>query len=285
MRKYFPLKIRNKNLCSLNRTLIMGILNLTPDSFYDGGRYIAADKALFRIEEMIHEGADIIDIGAESTRPGSKGISVEEEFDRLIPVLESAISNFDTTISVDTTKSEVAEEALKCGASIINDISGLKFDPEIARYAAQYKAGLVLMHTPSKPYEMQNFTNYESIIDDVILYLSNSREMAVGYGVSEYSIILDPGIGFGKTVEQNLSIIRNLERFLELERPVMVGTSRKSFIGKLLGEVSSHDRLEGSLATVAVSVMNGASVVRVHDVLQTRKVIKIVDEIYNSGEN
>jgi len=283
--RFFPLKVRGKNINFENRTLVMGILNVTPDSFYKDSRFSDLDSSIKRIDKMIEEGADIIDIGAESTRPGSKGISVQEELDRLMPVVEKAVSNFDIIYSVDTTKAEVAKEVLSSGVSIINDISGLKFDPLVGKYVAEYDAGIVLMHTPSLPHNMQDFTEYNSLIDDIMKYINDSLNVAAGYGIGVESTIVDPGIGFGKTLEQNLTLINRLDSLLELKRPILIGTSRKSFIGKILGSISKDKRLEGTLASVAVSVIRGASIVRVHDVLQTKLVTKVVDEICSAKYN
>lgn len=280
--RFFPLKFGEIQIDFNKRTLIMGILNITPDSFYENSRYTVVDKCISRIEQMIEQGADIIDIGAESTRPGSSGVSEEEELRRLMPVIEEAVNSFDTIFSVDTTKSAVAEKALERGVSIINDISGLKFDPEIADCVAKHKAGIVLMHTSARPLEMQNRTNYESLIEDIKDYLKDSIETATDAGIDPGSIIIDPGIGFGKTSEQNLKIINNLDKFLMLERPLLVGTSRKSFIGNILGGLPAEDRLEGTLASIAVSITKGASIVRVHDVKEVKMAAAVADAIYSS---
>jgi len=275
------LKLKNNTIDLNKKTLVMGILNVTPDSFYDGGFYGTLDDYLFRIEEMLSEGADIIDIGAESTRPGSSHIDEQEELDRLLPVLEKALQNFETIYSVDTTKSKVAHEALALGVSIINDISGLNFDDKIGMEVANYDAAIILMHTSGRPRDMQEDISYNSLIEDIISYLKGSMDKAMSFGIEFESIVVDPGIGFGKTVENNLEIIRKLSDFSVLGRPVMIGTSRKSFIGKLLGDLPVGNRLEGTAATVAVSIMNGASIVRVHDVGQMKLVARIADAIYN----
>ena len=280
---YNLLKLKNNTIDLNQKTLIMGILNVTPDSFYDGGFYKTLDECLFRIEEMISEGADIIDIGAESTRPGSSHIDAQEELERILPVIEKALPRFETIFSVDTTKSLVAHEALRLGVSIINDISGLNFDEKIAEEVQKHKAAIVLMHTPGHPLDMQDNIGYDSLIDDIITYLNNSIERALGYGIELERIIVDPGIGFGKTVEHNLEIIRNLSDFSVLGRPILIGTSRKSFIGKLLDDLPVGNRLEGTAATVAVSIINGASIVRVHDVREMKLVARIADAIYNKN--
>lgn len=272
-------KFKGKTLDLSKKTHVMGILNITPDSFSDGNLYKTVDEYLFRIEEMLDQGADIIDLGAESTRPGSKPITAEEELERLLPVLDRAISKFETIFSVDTTKSLVAKEALDRGVSIINDISGLTFEPDMGRHIANHDAGIILMHTPGRPDVMQELTNYDSILPDIISSLTNSIALAESFGINFENIIVDPGIGFGKTVEQNLEIIRNLSKLLKLRRPILIGTSRKSFIGKLLGNIDVLSRIEGSSATVAASVLNGASIVRVHDVNEMKKVVKMIDAI------
>jgi dihydropteroate synthase len=273
------LRLRDFSFDLSSKTLIMGVLNVTPDSFFDGGKYLEIDKALSHIDKMINHGADIIDIGGESTRPGSYGVSERVELGRVIPVIKAAVQRFNVPVSIDTTKSKVAKLALEEGASIVNDISGLRFDPEIANIVASYEAGLVIMHTPSHPIEMQNMTNYESVVHDIIKSLSDSVQLAESAGVSPYSIIVDPGFGFGKTTEQNLKLLKYLNEFLILRKPVLIGTSRKSFIGKIIGSDNLDDRLEGTSATVAIAIMNGASIIRVHDVRYMKRVAKVVDAI------
>lgn len=277
-------KCKDKELHLGTRTFIMGILNVTPDSFYDGGRFLNLDDALIQIDKMMNEGADIIDIGGESTRPGSLGVTEEEELRRVVPIIKEAIKRFDVILSIDTTKPRVAEEALGEGASIINDISGLKFNPEVAQIAAKWGAGLVLMHTSSHPYDMQLKTEYKSFIPDVINSLNRSIEIAESNGVNEKSIIVDPGFGFGKRVEHNFTLLKHLSGFLVLDKPILIGTSRKSFIGRVLG-ASGEDRIEGTAATVAIGIMNGASIVRVHDVLYMKRVARIVDAVMSASFN
>lgn len=258
----------------------MGIVNVTPDSFYDGGRYDDIPRALRRISSLIKDGADIIDVGGESTRPGSPGVSAEEELQRVIPVIEAASGEFDTVISVDTTKAVVAEEALKRGASVVNDISGLAFEPQVARKASENGAAIILNHTSSRPADMQEKTSYLSLIPDIADSLLNSVQTAMAAGVPRENIIIDPGIGFGKTTEQNLEIIRKLEEFCELGFPVCIGTSRKSFIGEILGSPLAEQRLIGSVCSVIISMLKGVSIVRVHDVLETTQAIRTVKRIY-----
>ena len=273
-------KCRDKELPFGSRTYIMGILNVTPDSFFDGGKYYNLDDSLRRMEKMITEGADIIDIGGESTRPGSVGVSEDEELKRTVPIIEQAKKLFDVILSIDTTKSKVAKEALEAGVSIVNDISGLKFDPGIALVAAKYKAGLVLMHTTSRPYDMQIKSEYDEITSDITQSLTRSIELAEGKGVNPESILIDPGFGFGKTLSHNLKLLKSLSEFLTLGKPILIGTSRKSFIGKIVGE--TEEKLEGTAATVAVGIMNGASVIRVHDVLYMRRIARMVDAVLSA---
>jgi dihydropteroate synthase len=259
------------------KTIIMGVLNVTPDSFSDGGKFLAPDNAISRAQQMIEEGADIIDIGGESSRPGSVPVSEEEELNRIIPVLD-ALTSAEIPISVDTYKANVAEKALAKGASIINDISGLNFDPELADVVAEHNASIILMHTLGKPKTMQKNIYYDDVIEDIHQYLENSIETAMNAGISEENIVIDPGIGFGKTIEHNLEIIKRLKEFSDLNKPILIGTSRKSFIGKIL-DLPVEDRLEGTLATLAVSIMNGAKILRVHDVKESKRVTMMVDKI------
>lgn len=285
--KRYTFKCRDKELRLHERTHIMGILNLTPDSFHDGGRYAGTDSALRHADAMVEGGADIIDIGGESTRPGSRGVSEEEELLRVMPVLREIAKRFDIVLSIDTTKERVAREALAEGASIVNDVSGLTYSSGIAEAASEYGAGLVVMHTPSRPLDMQENTRYASLTDDIADALGISAGKAIEAGVNGESIMIDPGFGFGKTAAQNLIILRNLARFTELGLPVMIGTSNKSFIGEIAGG-DREDRLLGTAATVAIGIMNGASVVRVHDVAQMRSVVRMADAVagknYTGGE-
>ena len=274
------IKLGSKELDLSEKPLVMGIVNMTPDSFYDGGKYNDPQKALGRIASLIKDGADIVDIGGESTRPGSLGVSTEEELDRVIPVIEAASAEFDTVISVDTTKAAVAEEALGCGASMVNDISGLSFEPQVAQKVSEKGAAIVLTHTSSRPLDMQEKTRYSSLVPDISDFLLNSAQTAMAAGVPRDHIIIDPGIGFGKTTPQNLEIIRRLEEFCELGFPVCLGTSRKSFIGEILGSPLAEQRLIGSVCSVIISMLKGISIVRVHDVLETMQAIRTVKSIY-----
>ena len=272
------LKCRDIYLPINQRTLIMGVLNVPPDSFYDGGKYMRLDSSLRQAERMINEGADIIDVGGESTRPGSEGVSEEVELKRVIPILREITKRFEVVLSIDTTKKKVAREALSEGAHIVNDVSGLRFGSGTAEAASEFGAGMVLVHTPSRPKDMQNKTSYVSLIDDIIDSLRTSVRQAVEKGVDERSILVDPGFGFGKTAEQNLTILKNLGRFRELGRPILIGTSNKSFIGSALN-ADPDERLEGTAATVAIGIMNGASVIRVHDVASMKKVSQMADAV------
>lgn len=259
-----------------SRAHIMGILNVTPDSFSDGGRYVNVDLAVNHAMKMVEEGADFIDVGGESTRPGSKPISLDEELHRVIPVIEQIANSTRIPISIDTYKSEVAKRALDAGAEIVNDISGLHFDPKIAEIAASHQASVVLMHIKGTPRTMQVNPEYTNLIEDICSYLQTSVQLAKDKGVEQ--IILDPGIGFGKTVEHNLEILKRLEEFKKFGFPVLIGPSRKSFIGKILN-VPVDQRLEGTMAAVAVGIMNGANIVRVHDVREVKRVAQIVEAI------
>ena len=262
----------------LNRPLVMGILNITPDSFSDGGKYASPDAALLRAEQMIAEGADIIDLGGESTRPGSHPISVEAETERTIPIIEALVSRFDTPISIDTYKSEVAKRAVDAGAEIINDISGLRFDANIANIASDSGSGLILMHSRGNFESMHSEPPVDEILPDVTAGFRRAVEIAENAGVSDNSIVLDIGIGFGKTLGQNLELLAKIDRLVGEfpEYPILVGTSRKSFIGRVLDERPPSERAAGSLASATAAMINGALVVRVHDVIQTVDAMRIL---------
>jgi dihydropteroate synthase len=261
------------------KTYIMGILNVTPDSFADGGIYFDKSSAIERAYQIVEEGADIIDIGGESTRPGSEPISIKEELKRTIPVIEAISEKIKVPISIDTYKSEVAKAALDAGASMVNDISGLRFDLKMPGIASDYKVPVVIMHIKGKPQDMQQNPVYEALIPEIIDYIRMGIIMATRAGVSEDKIIIDPGIGFGKTFDHNLEIINNLHEFTFLEKPILVGPSRKAFIGKILGDTPATERLEGTAAAVAISIVQGANIVRVHDVKEMLKVAKVSDAI------
>jgi len=252
------------------RVLIVGILNVTPDSFSDGGRFLSPDAAVERALAMEREGADIIDVGGESSRPGAEPVPVEEELRRVLPVLERLRGKLRIPISIDTTKAEVAEVALRAGASIVNDISALRFDPAMAPVVAEFGAGLVLMHMLGTPKTMQQDPHYEDVVTEVRDFLAERALYAQSQGIPREAIAVDPGVGFGKTVEHNLEILRRLSELAELGFPVLVGPSRKSFIGAVLG-LPVEERLEGTLAACAVAVVRGADILRVHDVREVRR--------------
>ncbi|OGW33506.1 MAG: dihydropteroate synthase [Nitrospirae bacterium GWC2_42_7] len=261
------------------KTYVMGILNVTPDSFSDGSIYFDKAKAVDHALRMADDGADIIDIGGESTRPGSETVPLEEELRRTIPVIEEISKKINIPISIDTYKSEVALRALESGASIVNDISGMRFDPEMPKVIAKYKVPVVLMHIKGRPKNMQKNPVYDALIPEIMDYFRISIRLANKFGIPENMIIIDPGIGFGKTAEHNLEIINNLSQFASLKKPILIGASRKAFIGKILGDAPAEERLEGTAAVVAISIINGANIVRVHDVKEMAKVVKVADAI------
>lgn len=274
-------KLARRSLKYGERTLVMGVLNVTPDSFSDGGRFFSFDQAISHAEQMIVEGADIIDVGGESTRPGSEFVSEAEELRRVIPLIERLASSSSIPISIDTTKSSVARAALEAGAEIVNDISGLRFDSAIADEVAKADAGLILMHSRGTPKDMQQLPPVEDIMSEVITGLRQCVSIAEQRGVRREGIAIDPGIGFGKTAEQNVELIAKLGQLTREfpDLPLMIGTSRKSFIGKLLGDAPADQRLYGTLASVVAAVMKGAQIVRVHEVKPAVEAVKIADAI------
>lgn len=262
---------------STARPLIMGVLNVTPDSFSDGGHFFQTKVAIKRAEEMVEEGADIIDVGGESTRPGSEPISLEEELTRVIPVIKSIASNLTVPISIDTYKPQVAREALEAGASIINDVYGLR-QPGMLELLAEVKVPVVIMHMKGAPKTMQQNPTYQDVVKEVADFLKHQSEKVIEVGLESEKIVIDPGIGFGKTLEHNLQLLKNLSSLSALGFPVLVGPSRKSFIGLTLG-LPVEERLEGTLAVIAQCVWEGASIVRVHDVKEALRVVKMVHAI------
>lgn len=260
------------------RPLIMGVLNVTPDSFSDGGRYIDPEKALDHAYFMVESGADILDVGGESSRPGAESVSAEEEIGRVIPIIKKLAKKTKLPISVDTVKSEVAEKAIDAGATILNDISALRIDDKMAEIAAKSEAYVILMHMRGTPADMQKDTEYRDLIGEVSGFLSDAASKAEARGVKKEKIIIDPGIGFGKSAEGNFIILKNLDKFLNLGYPIMIGASRKSFIGKTL-DVDTGERVEGSIAAACYAVLNGADIVRVHDVAETRRALTIIENI------
>jgi dihydropteroate synthase len=257
------------------KTLIMGILNATPDSFSDGGKYNHIDVAVERAKELIEHGADIIDIGGESTRPGSKYVEVEEELERVIPIVSALAKEIKVPISIDTYKAEMAKRAIEAGATIINDVWGAKADPDMAKVAAEYGVPIILMHNRDK-------RNYARLIPDMISDLYESITIAKQAGVKEENIVLDPGIGFAKTQEDNLDVMNALEHLTGLGYPVLLGTSRKSFIGHVL-DVPPQERMEGTGATVCLGIQKGCQIVRVHDVKEIARMAKMMDAMLQRG--
>ena len=264
------------------QSLIMGILNVTPDSFSDGGQYFDKNVAVEHALDMIRNGANIIDIGGESTRPFSDPVSLDEEISRVIPVIKGIREKSDVCISIDTTKSMVASEALHVGASIINDVSAMEVDPFMADIAVKFDCPIVIMHMKGTPKNMQDNPTYESLISDIENYLIKRIDYAVSKGVNRKKIIIDPGIGFGKTVENNFEIINNLNHFVKLNFPVLLGASRKSFIGIALN-LPENERLEGSLAANIIGLQQGVKIFRVHDVAETHKALLIANKVFNSN--
>lgn len=279
---HFSIRCRKGTLTLGKRTLLMGVLNVTPDSFSDGGLFFDKEKAVAHGLRMVEEGADMIDIGGESTRPWSKPLGLEEELQRVIPVIESIAKEVAIPISIDTYKSQVAERAIEAGADIINDISGLHFNPNLSCVAAKHDTPIILMHIRGTPETMQQEIHYESLFSEILQYLKEGIERAESAGLDPQQIIIDPGIGFGKTLAHNLLIIKNLSEFRVLGKPILLGTSRKSFIGKILN-TDANERLEGTLSSIAIAVINGAHIIRCHDVLQAKRAVAIADAIRMAG--
>jgi dihydropteroate synthase len=273
-----PIKIGKKNFVFGQKTYVMGVVNVTPDSFSDGGRFFDPKNAIEHALNLIEAGADIIDIGGESSRPGAKRLSAKEELSRVLPVIKALRKRSQVPISIDTYKAAVAEEAIKVGANLINDISAFNLDPKLAKIAAKYKVPVVLMHMKGSPGNMQTDPRYENLFDELSKYFLKSIAFATSCGILPSKIIIDPGIGFGKTVEHNLALINNLDRLKLFGKPILVGTSRKSFIGKIL-KADPDQRMEGTAASVAVSIVRGANFVRVHDVSEMKRVVAITDAI------
>ena len=265
------MKIGNRDFATTGHTYVMGILNITPDSFSDGGVYHTVDEALYRVEQMISEGMDVLDIGGESTRPGYTQISDEEEIGRIIPMIEKVKSRFDTVVSLDTYKSKVAVAGITAGADMINDIWGLKYDPGMAEVVAQAKAACCLMHNRREAV-------YENYMDEVLRELGETIDIAHAAGISDDRIILDPGVGFGKSYEQNLEVIDRLESLHSLGYPLLLGASRKSVVGLTL-ELPVQQRLEGTIVTTVYAVQKGAMFVRVHDVKENVRAIRMTEAI------
>ena len=274
----FVIRGRHLNLKLGKKTCLMGILNLTPDSFYDGGKYNVLDSAIQRAEEMVAEGADIIDVGGESSRPGAHPVSIKEELQRVIPVVKGLRKRIKKPISVDTYKSEVARLALDSGANIVNDITALRGDKKMAKVLSRKDAPVILMHMQGRPQTMQKKPVYRSVVSEIIGFLRNRIKRALEDGISFTKILIDPGIGFGKTVEHNLEIFRRLREFKVLGRPILISPSRKSVIGEILN-LPLEERLEGTAALVACSILNGVQIIRVHDVKEMAQVARMAEAI------
>ncbi len=280
-RKEFKLKLPSRTLVLGERTLVMGVLNVTPDSFSDGGLYFDANAAIARALAMEKDGADLIDLGGESTRPGSEGIPTEEELRRVLPVLDGLRGKLRIPISIDTAKSQVAEAAAIAGAEILNDVTGLRADPRIADVARRRKLPLILMHMRGEPGTMQKEPFARDVVRDVTAGLRRAVAVARRAGVPKSQIVLDPGIGFGKSWPQNFELLERLPELARLGFPLLLGTSRKSFIGKILGGAAKEERAWGTAATVAASILGGAHIVRVHDVAEMVQVAKVADAVIN----
>jgi dihydropteroate synthase len=283
-RKRFRLRLRSRTLMLGERTLVMGVLNITPDSFSDGGAYLDSEAAVARALQIEHDGADILDIGGESTRPGAAAIAAEEELRRILPVIEMLSGKLRIPMSVDTQRAEVAEEALAAGAEILNDVSGLRMDPRLGEVARRARSPLILMHMRGTPQTMQRGPFARDIIRDVMAGLREALARAKRAGLAKSQLLLDPGIGFGKKYEQNFEILARLPELARLDCPIVIGTSRKAFLGKVLGgpdgpNVPPEQRLLGTAATVTTSILGGAHIVRVHDVAEMSQLARVADHV------
>ncbi len=270
---------RGKTLTLGTNTHVMGILNVTPDSFSDGGNYLDVQQAIVHAETMVAEGATLIDIGGESSRPGASPVSVNDELARVLPVVRALADTVDVLLSVDTYKAEVARRALEAGAHVVNDITALYGDPDMAATVAEMEAGVVLMHMKGTPRTMQQSPEYNDVVNEVCAWLKKKIQNAEAQGIAPERIIVDPGIGFGKTTQHNLELLKRLSEFRALKKPLLIGTSRKSFIGNIL-EVPVTERVEGTAATVCWAIAHGADIVRVHDVKANVRAAQITDALY-----
>ena len=280
--RHYSFKTAHSTIEIKNKTLIMAVLNVTPDSFSDGGSYADVKCAVKNAMQMVEQGADIIDIGGESTRPGAEKVSQETELKRVIPVIKSIRELSIVPISIDTTKSEVARQAIAAGADIINDISAFKMDPEMKNVALETGAGAMLMHMRGTPQTMQENLHYDDLIGEIKDYFKETIEELLSLAISKNALMIDPGIGFSKNAEQNLEIINKLDQFLDFEVPILLGTSRKSFIGKVLGLEHPAERIWGTAASIAIGISKGAAVVRVHDIKEMKQVSMLTDAILNA---
>lgn len=275
-----PIPLYGGRQLSFERPLVMGIVNVTPDSFSDGGQFLLTDHAVGHALKLVEEGADLIDIGGESSRPGADAISVEDEIQRVLPVIEQIRSQTEIPISIDTYKAPVAERAILAGADIINDISALRTDPAMVRVAAQTGAPVVLMHMLGTPLTMQQNPCYDNCVEEILAFLAQRILFATQHGVSRGKLIVDPGIGFGKRVQDNLELLAHIERFSQFELPVLVGASRKSFIDTVAGTgASPAGRLGGSIAAALVALVQGANILRVHDVAATVEAMRVAKAV------
>jgi dihydropteroate synthase len=261
------------------RSLIMGVINVTPDSFSDGGNFFTAEKAIEHGMRMAAEGAQIIDVGGESTRPGAESVSAKEELARVLPVIAKLHENISVFLSIDTTKSAVAREALEAGASIINDVSGGRADPEMMTLAAEKKAAFIIMHMQGTPQTMQANPHYDDVVTEVVDFFRQQYARALEYGIDSMAIAFDPGIGFGKNVEHNLELLANLPRLRVHDRPIVVGVSRKSSLGKMIGSAEMSDRLAPTIAFTALLRERGANVLRVHDVKENAAALRVTERL------
>ena len=278
--KYTPLVIRKHTFNWGLRTYLMGILNITPDSFSDGGRFNQLDAALAHAQYMINHGADIIDIGGESTRPNAEEITLEEELNRVMPIIQRLRQETSIPISIDTTKAKVARAAIEVGADIVNDISGGTFDDDMLPTVAQLQVPIILMHMRGTPKTMQNLTNYDNLVAEISNFLHQQIHQAIELGIPQSHIIVDPGIGFAKTAQQSLEILQRLTEFHPLNVPILVGTSRKSFIGHLLQKSDPQARIWGTAATCCSAIAHGADILRIHDIEQMHDVSLVADAIW-----
>jgi dihydropteroate synthase len=282
-RAKFTLRLPSRKLVLGERTLIMGVLNVTPDSFSDGGQFLDARSAIEHAFQMDRAGADLLDVGGESTRPGSRGVSAQQELERILPVLNQLRGRLKIPISIDTQKAEVAEAAAEAGAEIINDVSALRSDSELAEVARRHRLPMILMHMRGAPRTMQQGSLARDVLRDVTRGLREALTRAKRFGIAKSQIILDPGIGFGKNYVQNFELLARLPELARLGFPLLVGTSRKAFIGHALGKIPAEQRIWGTAATVAASILGGAHIVRVHDVAEMAQVAKIADAIANAA--
>jgi dihydropteroate synthase len=275
-----PWKLRGRTFAWGTRTFVMGILNVTPDSFSDGGQFNTIEKALHQAKHLVAAGADILDIGGQSTRPQSAQISLQEELERVVPIIQAVHQALDIPISVDTTRAAVASAAISAGANVVNDISGATFDPEMLATVAKLRVPIVLMHIRGTPQTMQQLTDYQNLVGEIYTFLETQIAAAIAVGIPKDLIAIDPGIGFAKTYPQNLEILRQLRHFRSLGCPILVGPSRKSFIGHILNQPDPQQRVWGTAAACCAAISSGADILRVHDLPQMNEVCQVADAIW-----